>query len=88
MRDGSMLPTCSTFSSYAINEHTFRIERRILGHGETQSWELTVVGKRVDISFESTDGTKGDDEPLGATADGRVDAGAGVLQLDHRLSWP
>jgi len=41
-----------------LNEHTFRIERRILGHGETQSWELTFVGKRVDISFESTDGAK------------------------------
>ena len=41
-----------------LSEHTFRIERRILGHAETQSWELTFVGKSVDISFESTDGAK------------------------------
>jgi hypothetical protein len=41
-----------------LNERTFAIERRILGHGETQNWVLTFDGKKVDVSFESTDGLK------------------------------
>jgi CubicO group peptidase (beta-lactamase class C family) len=41
-----------------LNEHTFAVERRILGHGETQSWALTFDGKKVDVRFESTDGFK------------------------------
>ena len=41
-----------------LNEHTFAIERRILGHSETQAWALTFDGKKVSIAFENTDGTK------------------------------
>jgi CubicO group peptidase (beta-lactamase class C family) len=41
-----------------LNEHSFALERRILGHGETQLWILTFNGKKVDVSFESTDGLK------------------------------
>jgi hypothetical protein len=41
-----------------VNGHTFSIERRILGHGETQSWALAFDGKTVDVSFASTDGLK------------------------------
>jgi CubicO group peptidase (beta-lactamase class C family) len=39
---------------------TFEIERRILGHSETQSWALTFDGASVDVKFENTDGTKMD----------------------------
>jgi hypothetical protein len=39
-----------------VNAHTFVIERRVLGHGETQSLALTFDGKKVDASFEDTDG--------------------------------
>jgi hypothetical protein len=41
-----------------LNEHGFAIERRVLGHGETQSWDLTFDGTKVDVSFENTDGFK------------------------------
>jgi CubicO group peptidase (beta-lactamase class C family) len=41
-----------------VSEHTFAVERRFLGHGETQSWMLTFVGKSVDVSFEDTNGYK------------------------------
>jgi CubicO group peptidase (beta-lactamase class C family) len=41
-----------------LDDRTFVVERRILGHGETQRWTLTFDGKKVDISFESTDGAK------------------------------
>jgi CubicO group peptidase (beta-lactamase class C family) len=40
--------------------HTFEIERRILGHSETQTWALTFEGARVDVKFENTDGIKVD----------------------------
>ena len=36
----------------------FVVERRILGHGETQRWTLAFDGKKVDVNFESTDGAK------------------------------
>ncbi len=39
-----------------INEHTFAIERRILGHGETETWALTFYGDKVTLNFENTDG--------------------------------
>jgi CubicO group peptidase (beta-lactamase class C family) len=41
-----------------LNEHTFALERRILGHGETQTWMLTFDGKKVNVDFENTDGFK------------------------------
>ena len=41
-----------------INEHTFAIERRILGHGETETWALTFYGDKVTVNFENTDGIK------------------------------
>jgi hypothetical protein len=41
-----------------LNEHTFAIERRILGHSETQSWTLAFDGNKVNVSFANTDGTK------------------------------
>jgi hypothetical protein len=41
-----------------INEHTFAMERRILGHGEIQTWALTFDGDKVTVNFENTDGFK------------------------------
>jgi CubicO group peptidase (beta-lactamase class C family) len=41
-----------------LNEHTFAIERRILGHSETQTWTLTFDSDKVSVAFENTDGTK------------------------------
>jgi hypothetical protein len=41
-----------------LNEHTFAIERRILGHSETQIWALTFDGNKVSVAFENTDGSK------------------------------
>jgi hypothetical protein len=41
-----------------LNEHTFAVERRILGHSETQTWTLTFDGNHVKVAFEDTDGTK------------------------------
>ncbi|KJC57246.1 hypothetical protein UP10_29695 [Bradyrhizobium sp. LTSPM299] len=41
-----------------INEHTFALERRILGHGEVQTWTLTFDGNKVAVMFENTDGAK------------------------------
>ena len=43
-----------------LDDHTFVVERRILGHGETQKWTLAFDGKKVDVTFESTDGAKAD----------------------------
>jgi CubicO group peptidase (beta-lactamase class C family) len=39
-----------------INGHSFVVERRILGHSETQFWTLTFDGTKVEIAFENTDG--------------------------------
>jgi CubicO group peptidase (beta-lactamase class C family) len=41
-----------------ISEHTFAIERRILGRGETEAWALTFYGDKVTVNFENTDGFK------------------------------
>ena len=41
-----------------LNEHTFALERRILGHSETQSWKLSFDGDKVTVNFENTDGAK------------------------------
>jgi CubicO group peptidase (beta-lactamase class C family) len=53
-------------ASYGINaargrwtgEHTFLMERRILGHSEIQTWALTFDGDKVTVNFENTDGLK------------------------------
>jgi CubicO group peptidase (beta-lactamase class C family) len=39
-----------------LDDHTFVVERRILGHADTQKWTLAFTGKTVDVTFESTDG--------------------------------
>jgi CubicO group peptidase (beta-lactamase class C family) len=62
-------------AAYGINaargswtsEHTFVMERRVLGHSETQSWALTFDGNKVTVNFENTDGVKA--ELHGETAD-------------------
>jgi hypothetical protein len=41
-----------------LDERTFVVERRILGHGETERWTLAFDGNKVDVTFESTDGAK------------------------------
>jgi CubicO group peptidase (beta-lactamase class C family) len=41
-----------------LNEHTFFLERRILGHSETSSWALAFDGTKVTVNFENTDGFK------------------------------
>ena len=41
-----------------LNEHTFAMERRILGRGEIQTWALTFDGDKVTVNFENTDGFK------------------------------
>jgi CubicO group peptidase (beta-lactamase class C family) len=41
-----------------LGAHTFLLERRILGHGETQSWTLAFEGRNVTVGFENTDGAK------------------------------
>ena len=40
------------------SEHTFVMERRILGHSETQTWALTFDGDKVTVNFQNTDGFK------------------------------
>ena len=40
------------------SEHMFVMERRILGHSETQTWALTFDGVKVTVNFENTDGFK------------------------------
>jgi hypothetical protein len=39
-----------------LDDQTFVVERRILGHGETQKWTLAFDGRKVNVRFESTDG--------------------------------
>ncbi|MEA2885209.1 MAG: hypothetical protein QOH32_4465 [Bradyrhizobium sp.] len=41
-----------------INARTFAVERRILGHSETQLWALTFDGNKVTVNYEDTDGTR------------------------------
>jgi hypothetical protein len=41
-----------------LDERTFALERRILGHSETQLWVLGFDGNKVEVSFEDTDGSK------------------------------
>ncbi|MDB5654281.1 MAG: beta-lactamase [Tardiphaga sp.] len=39
-----------------VNTNTLEIERRILGHGETQVWRLAFADNKVIVNFENTDG--------------------------------
>jgi CubicO group peptidase (beta-lactamase class C family) len=41
-----------------IGERTFAAERRVLGHGEVQTWTLTFDANQVTLNFETTDGVK------------------------------
>jgi len=41
-----------------LDDHTFVVDRRILGHGETQKWTLAFDGDKVEVKFESTDGAE------------------------------
>jgi hypothetical protein len=41
-----------------INARTFAIERRVLGHSETQSWTLAFDGNKVTVTYEDTDGNR------------------------------
>jgi CubicO group peptidase (beta-lactamase class C family) len=41
-----------------LNQHSFAVERRILGHSETQTWTLTFDDNKVRVAFENTDGAK------------------------------
>ncbi len=41
-----------------LDDHTFMVERRVLGHGETERWTLAFDGKKVNVKFESTDGAE------------------------------
>ena len=41
-----------------ISDHTFVMERRILGHSEAQTWALTFDGDKMTVNFENTDGFK------------------------------
>ena len=41
-----------------LDDHTFQVDRRILGQGETQRWTLAFDGDKVDLNFESSDGVK------------------------------
>jgi CubicO group peptidase (beta-lactamase class C family) len=41
-----------------INQHSFEVDRRILGHSEIQHWTLAFEGDKVEVSFENTDGFK------------------------------
>jgi len=54
-----------------INQHTFAMERRILGHSEVQTWTLSFEGNKVTVNFENTDGFKA--EIRGETSDDQRD---------------
>jgi hypothetical protein len=41
-----------------IDESTFEVERRILGHSETEVWVLRFEGDDLDARYETTDGFK------------------------------
>jgi CubicO group peptidase (beta-lactamase class C family) len=41
-----------------LDQHTFSVDRRILGHGETQNWTLTFDGNKVLVNYVDTDGTR------------------------------
>jgi hypothetical protein len=43
-----------------VNDNSLEVERRILGHSETQRWVLTFDGNNVAVHFVDTDGDKAD----------------------------
>lgn len=43
---------------YWLNDRTFAVERRILGHSETQLWMLRFDGTKIVVRFADTDGFK------------------------------
>jgi CubicO group peptidase (beta-lactamase class C family) len=52
---------------YWLNDRTFAVERRVLGHGETQLWTLRFDGTKLDFHFADSDGTQA--ELSGETSD-------------------
>jgi hypothetical protein len=43
-----------------VSDNSVEVERRILGHCETQRWVLTFEGNNVTVHFVDTDGDKAD----------------------------
>jgi len=43
-----------------VSDNSLQVERRILGHSETQRWTLTFDGNDVTVHFVNTDGDKAD----------------------------
>ena len=41
-----------------LDDHTFAVDRQILGHGEVDRYTLTFESNKVDVKFESTTGSK------------------------------
>jgi CubicO group peptidase (beta-lactamase class C family) len=41
-----------------IEDHTFEVDRRILGHGETELWLFRFDGENLEANYETTDGVK------------------------------
>jgi CubicO group peptidase (beta-lactamase class C family) len=41
-----------------LNDHTFALERRILGHSETQTWTVSFEDTKATVRLENTDGGK------------------------------
>lgn len=59
--DGLSRKSAASYGTNAVKghwagDHTFVVERRVLGHSETQRWALSFGGNAVDVSFETTDG--------------------------------
>jgi CubicO group peptidase (beta-lactamase class C family) len=53
-----------------VDDHTFEVERRILGHGETERWLLRFDGESLEASYENTDGVRGRVRGQALPADG------------------
>ena len=41
-----------------IDDATFEVERRILGHGETEIWNLRFDGQTIEAGYQNTDGVR------------------------------
>ena len=53
-----------------VGDRTFEVERRILGHGETERWLLQFEGDSLEATYENTDGLKGKVHGQALAADG------------------
>lgn len=53
-----------------INNNTLQVDRRILGHGETELWRLSFDGDEINAYYENTDGFKGEIHGRALAADG------------------